>query len=101
MEIHMIQTDANLPLRSYSLELSRLLARSQLINMYYEKDFDISFSSLFLAFLVNDDSISKWFRDYVGKSKIKVSMILEERKMTKQLLEEIAAFQPSDLGHRN
>ena len=91
----------NLLVGSYSPELSRLLARSKLINKHYEEDFDISFSSLFLAFLVNDDIISKWFQDYVNESKVKINIILEERKITKQLMEEIAEFQPSDLDHRN
>ena len=97
----MVRTEANLPVGSYSPELSRLLARAQLINKHYEKDFDISFSSLFLAFLVSDDIISKWFQDYVSKSKVKVNMILEERKMTKQLMEGIATIQPSDIDKRN
>ena len=97
----MVRTEVNLSVGNYSPELSRLLARSKLINKCYEENFDISFSSLFLAFLVNDDSISKWFQDYINQSKVKVNDILMERKMDDQLMEEIAGFQPSDLENRN
>ncbi|MCJ7445341.1 MAG: hypothetical protein MUO26_12600 [Methanotrichaceae archaeon] len=97
----MIRTEANLPNGSYSRELSRLLSRSKLINKHFEDDFDISFSSLFLAFLVNDDIISKWFQDYVRKSKINVDTILKERKMTKQLMDRISTYQPLDTGRHN
>lgn len=74
-----------------SLELTRLLDRAKLINQYYEKDFDISFSSILLAFLVSDDAISRWFNGYVKRVGIDVRRILEERKVNQQILEDIAS----------
>ena len=71
--------------RNYSQEIKRLLARSKLINEYYEKDFDISFSSIFLAFLANDDPISRWFSGYVKVGGIDVQRILEERNVNQQM----------------
>lgn len=78
----------------YSPELKHFLARSKLINSYYEKDFDISFSSLFLAFLANDDALSKWFRAYVRSGGIDVRRIMEERRLNQQIMEEIASSKP-------
>ena len=74
-----------------SLELKHLLARAKLINQYYEKDFDISFSSILLAFLVSDDPFSRWFTDYVKGVGIDVRRLLEERKVSQPILEEIAS----------
>lgn len=73
-----------------SLELKRLLARAMLINQHYEKDFDISFSSMLLAFLISDDPFSLWFRDYVKRVGIDVGRLLEERKVSQQILKDIA-----------
>ncbi len=73
-----------------SLELKCLLARAKLINQYYEKDFDISFSSILLAFLVNNDVISQWFRYYVKKKEINIERLMEDRKVNNQILQDIA-----------
>jgi hypothetical protein len=74
-----------------SPELKRLLTRAKLINRYYEKDFDISFSSILLAFLVSDDAVSRWFSDYVKRVGIDVARLIEERKVSQQILEDIAS----------
>ena len=74
-----------------SLELKLLLARAKLINLYYEKDFDISFSSILLAFLASDDPFSRWFTDYVKGVGIDVERLLEERKISQKILEDIAS----------
>ncbi len=74
-----------------SLELKRLLARAKLINQYYEEDFDISFSSILLAFLVSDDPFSRWFRDYVKIVGIDVGRILEARKVSQQIIGDISS----------
>lgn len=74
-----------------SLELKRLLTKAKLINQYYEKDYDISFSSMLLAFLVGDDPISRWFSNYVKKVGIDVGRLLEERKVSQRILEDIAS----------
>ncbi len=79
---------------AYSPEMQRLLARSALINSYYEKDFDISFSSLFLAFLANDDSVSRWFQVYVKRARINVDKILQERGLNLQIMDEITRYEP-------
>jgi hypothetical protein len=83
-----IEPFSNVP--NCSLELKRLLARAKLINRHYEKDFDISFSSMLLAFLISDDPFSRWFRDYVNGVEIDVGRLLEERKVSQQILEDIA-----------
>lgn len=77
--------------RNQSAELKEFLARSKLINEHYEKDFDISFSSLFLAFLASDDPISKWFGAYVKDIGIDVRSILEERNVDQQIIDDIAS----------
>lgn len=74
-----------------SPELRRLLARAKLINHHYEKDFDISFSSMLLAFLASDDPVSRWFSNYAKIVGIDVKRILEERKISQQVLEDIAS----------
>ena len=74
-----------------SLGLKRLLARAKLINQHYEKDFDISFSSMLLSFLVSDDPFSRWFRDYVKVVGIDVGRLLEERRVSQKILEYIAS----------
>lgn len=79
---------------SYSRELEHFLVRSKLINSYYEKDFDISFSSLFLAFLANDDTFSKWFQTYAKQAGIDVQGIMEERGINQQIMSEIANSEP-------
>ena len=83
------ETSSNIP--NCSLELKRLLARAKLINQYYEKDFDISFSSILLAFLISDDPVSRWFSNYVKTMGINVGILLEERKVSQQILEDIAS----------
>jgi hypothetical protein len=84
-----IEPFSNVP--NCSQELKRLLARTKLINQHYEKDFDISFSSMLLAFLISDDPFSRWFRDYVKGAGIDVGRLLEERKVSQQILEDIAS----------
>ena len=84
-----IETSSSVP--NGSLELKSLLARAKLINQYYEKDFDISFSSMLLAFLVSNDTFSRWFSDYVKRVGIDVVRLIEERKVSQQILEDIAS----------
>ena len=71
--------------------MERFLTRSKLINGYYEKDFDISFSWLFLAFQANDDPISQWFRGYARAYRINVTRILAERNVDQQIMDDIAS----------
>lgn len=75
----------------YSPELQRLLARSAQINSYFGEDFDVSFSSLLLAFLASDDFVSQWFQAYVKKAGVDVGTILEARKLSREIMEEITA----------
>lgn len=81
----------------YSPELQRLLARSAQINSYFGEDFDISFSSLLLAFLASDDMVSQWFQAYVKKAGVDVAKILEARKLSREIMEEITAARPPAL----
>jgi hypothetical protein len=84
----------SLPELAYSPALQRLLSRAASINSYYERDFDISFSSLFLAFLCSDDPVSLWLQTYLKKAKINRNSILKERRLSPQILEEIARAMP-------
>jgi len=84
-----IVASSNVP--KFSPELMRLLARAKLINQHYEKDFDISFSSMLLAFLVSDDAISRWFSDYVKTAGIDAGRIIDERKVSHKILQDIAS----------
>jgi hypothetical protein len=84
----------SLPEYSYSPALQRLLSRSASINSYYERDFDISFSSLFLALLCSDDPVSLWFQAYIKKARINRNSILKERRLSMQIMEEIARSLP-------
>jgi hypothetical protein len=80
----------------YSLSLQSLLSRSALLNSSFEEEFDISFSSLLLAFLVGNDSLSRWFQAYVKEGKVELQKILEERKLNQQILEEGARSPPPE-----
>ena len=73
----------------YSPQLQHLLSRSAQINSYYEKDFDISFSSLLLAFLLSEDLVSQWFQAYVKRAGINVQKILEESGLNQEIMEDI------------
>lgn len=74
----------------YSPDMERLLSRAASINRYYEEDFDISFSSLFLAFLVSDDLVSQWFQAYVKQAGINIQKIQEEHGLDQRIMEDIA-----------
>ncbi len=73
----------------YSPQLQHLLSRSAQINSYYEKDFDVSFSSLLLAFLLSEDIVSQWFQAYVKSAEINVQKILEESGLNQKIMEDI------------
>ncbi len=77
--------------------MERLLSHSASINRYYEEDFDISFASLFLAFLVSDDLVSQWFQAYVKQAGIDVQKILEERRLDQRIMEDITHAMQSEL----
>jgi hypothetical protein len=79
---------------NYSPDMERLLSRSASINEYYEEDFDISFTSLFLAFLVSDDLVSQWFHNYVKQAGINVNAILEEHGLDRRIMDDIAGEAP-------
>ncbi len=81
---------------NYSPDMERLLSRAASINRYFEEDFDISFSSLFLAFLVGDDLVSQWFQAYVRQEGINIQKILEERGLDQRILEDIVHAMPSE-----
>lgn len=86
----------SLPEMNYSPDMERLLSRSASINRYSEEDFDISFASLFLALLVNDDLVSQWFQAYVKQAGIDVQKIMKERKLEQRVMDDIAHAMPSE-----
>lgn len=69
--------------------LARLLTRATRINRSYEAEFDVSFSSMLLAFLASDDPLSLWFRGYVREAGIAVDALLSQRKLDEKTLERI------------
>src|SRR5215210_2770933 len=71
--------------------LALLLERAARINRSYEADFDISFSSMLLAFLASDDPLSRWFQRYVNKAGIDVTALLERWKLDEATLGNIGA----------
>jgi hypothetical protein len=79
---------------NYSPDMERLLSRSASINEYYEEDFDISFTSLFLAFLVSKDLVSQWFQNYIKQAGIDVNAILEERGLDRRIMDDISSEAP-------
>ncbi|HWQ20405.1 MAG TPA: hypothetical protein VN455_11550 [Methanotrichaceae archaeon] len=84
----------------YSPGLERLLARASLINRFYEKDFDITFSSILLAFLANDDPVSRWFQGYIRKAGVDMQGMIEEHSLSQKMLDDISALNLSeDLLH--
>lgn len=87
----MASKEASSTFRNHSPELKQFLARSVLINDYYEKDFDISFSSLFWHFWLTNDPISKWFGGYVKTIGIDVRRIMAERNVNQRIIDDIAS----------
>jgi hypothetical protein len=71
--------------------LAHLLTKATRINQAYEKDFDLSFSSMLLAFLAANDPLSQWFSRYVKDAGIAIDEILQQRGLQRATLEEIAA----------
>lgn len=92
--ICMATAETPLEFGNYSPDMERLLYRSASINKHFEDDFDVSFSSLLLAFLVSDDLVSQWFQSYIRQAGINVQKILEERGLDRRTLDDIAAAAP-------
>ncbi len=98
--IYMADAETSPEVGNYSPDMKRLLSRAASLNSYYEKDFDVSFSSLFLSFLVSDDLVSQWFQNYVKQAGINVQNILEERGLDQRITDDIADTAPSSLQSR-
>ncbi|HEY3230707.1 MAG TPA: toll/interleukin-1 receptor domain-containing protein, partial [Roseiflexaceae bacterium] len=71
--------------------LARLLARATRINHGYEEKFDVTFSSILLAFLADDDPLSRWFQRYVREANIAVDALMVARKLDRATLDRDAA----------
>jgi len=67
---------------SATIDLARLLVLAQRINNRYEKEFDLSFSAMLLAFLAGNDQISQWFRAFVRDSDVYIGELLKRRNLT-------------------
>jgi hypothetical protein len=90
--IHLLSEGDTEPLDWPStLALARLLVQAGRINRSYEPEFDATFSSMLLAFLVSDDPLSAWFKRYVREAGVAVEELLERRKLDEMDLEGIAA----------
>src|SRR5215207_3098817 len=89
--IHLLSEGDTVPKDSPStVALARLLVQARRINESYEAGFDVTFSSMLLAFLASDDPLSVWFQGYVRKAGVAVKVLLERRKLDETTLESIA-----------
>lgn len=73
-----------------SYELGDVLYRASLINSYFEKDFDLSFTSMLLGFLGSEMPLSRWFQAYVATHNVDFEGMLASRKINAEILAEIA-----------
>lgn len=90
--IHLLREGDTAPLDWPSTgALARLLVQAGRINQSYETEFDATFSSMLLAFLVSDDPLSVWFQGYVREARVAVEELLERRNLDEKGLEDIAA----------
>src|SRR5712692_6208393 len=72
-----------------TVELKRLLERATRINGHYEAEFDVTFSSMLLAFLISDDPLSQWFSGYGQEAGVAVDELLGARKLDRATFESI------------
>lgn len=90
--IHLLSEGATVPQDLLSTAaLARLLVQAKRINRSYEAEFDATFSSMLLAFLVSDDPLSVWFQGYVRETGVEVKALLERRNLDEATLQSIAA----------
>jgi len=61
--------------RALTKEVTALLGHAALIGERFAKDIEWSFGSVFLAFLVAGDPLSRWFQDFVRQAKIDLDLI--------------------------
>ncbi len=71
----------SLPTTTYTPELTRLLGRAAIVNQSYETDWDASFTSVLLAFLISDDPVSRWLQDYVRTAGVDRTELLGARNL--------------------
>lgn len=65
--------------------------KAKRINRSYEAEFDVTFGSMLLAFLVSDDPLSVWFQGYVREAGVEIKVLLQRRKLDEATLQSIAA----------
>src|SRR5262249_48668415 len=72
-------------------ELNQLVQRAILIKdkSVPQENMDIDFTTLLLAFLISDDVISLWFREYVELASIDLDKILDSHKIDRKTIREI------------
>lgn len=69
--------------------LAQLLAKATRINQAIEREFDLSFSSLLLAFLASDDPLSQWFSRYVKEAGIAIDELLKGQRLERSTLDRV------------
>jgi hypothetical protein len=81
-------SDSFLP-KQMTPELRSLLVKASLVNENSLENFDYSFTSIFLAFLVANDPMSRWFQEYVKQADIRISEIIKWKGLPPTALDRI------------
>ncbi len=77
-------------------ELRRLIARAVQINESGQQHFTYSSSTLLISFLVSDDPVSRWFRDYLEFANVNLGDTLARKGLSADALEQIRLSPPPE-----
>lgn len=72
-------------------DLAVLLANASQINEAYEEEYDVTFSSMLIAFLVPNNPLTRWFSSYVSDANISIDDLLNRRHVKRELLEKLTS----------
>jgi hypothetical protein len=72
--------------KQMTVELRSLLVKARLINENSQEEFDYSFTSIFLAFLIANDPNSRSFQQYVKQTDIRIFEIIKSKGLPQTVL---------------
>lgn len=78
-------TNAQVQLRT-TRDLAVLLANASNINSAYEEEYDVTFSSMLIAFLIPNNPICRWFSMYVREAQVDIDDLLNRRHVNSERL---------------